>query len=164
VAIAARLNRMRLVPINMLAPSSQEAAPASPQDVLESRHRSVNRQDMQCVCQVVILLAKSVVTVLTPIYRHIWRSHVLAPPYVGAGGIRQQNQWWAVDAAPARCAARVCACSAIVARQLNIAIATLDMHKTRIFDKCRIAWALPETKRLSHRFLYEVFGDLADVI
>lgn len=52
------------------------------------------------------------------------------------------------------------ASSTAVARRLHITQATLDSHKTRIFEECRIAWELPETQRLNHRFLYEKFSGL----
>lgn len=60
--------------------------------------------------------------------------------------------------------ARDGATSAAVAQRLNITLATLDSHKARIYEECRIAWELSEGARLSHRFLYEKFGGMLDVI
>lgn len=48
-----------------------------------------------------------------------------------------------------------------VADKLHISETTLNSHKTRIFEECRIAWGLPEGARLTHHFLREAFGDLS---
>lgn len=124
---AIRLVHVPLLPINMIAPNLQEAALASPQDVLESGKSRLSRQDRQRVRQVVGRL--------TPRQREVLREF-----------------------------ARDGADSATVARRLSITQATLDSHKARIFEECRIAWELPEKKRLSHRFLYEKFGGMLDAI
>lgn len=126
-APAIRLVHVPLLPINMIAPNLQEAALASPQDVLESGKSRLSRQDRQRVRQVMGRL--------TPRQREVLREF-----------------------------ARGGADSATVARRLNITPATLDSHKARIFEECRIAWELPEKKRLSHRFLYEKFGGMLDAI
>ncbi len=44
------------------------------------------------------------------------------------------------------------------AAQLNITLKTLDSHKTKILAECRIAWAMPESARLTYHFLREKFG------
>ncbi len=122
-----RLIHVPLLPISMIAPNLQEAALASPKDVLESGKGRLSRQDRQCVQQVWGRL--------TPRQREVLRELV-----------------------------RDGATSAGVAQRLHITQATLDTHKARIFEECRIAWGLPERKRLSHRFLYEKFSGMLDVI
>lgn len=44
------------------------------------------------------------------------------------------------------------------AEWLNIVLSTVDTHKTKIFSACRIAWELPEDKRLTYHFLREKFA------
>ena len=118
------LVQVPLLPISMIAPNLQAAASLSPQDVLESRHRVVERQDIHRVRQV---LGR-----LTPRQRDVLRE-------------------FACDGADAQS----------VAKRLNVTVATLDTHKTRIYEECRIAWELPESKRLTHRFLREKFGEMS---
>ena len=122
-----RLVHVPLLPISMIAPNLQEAALASPRDVLESGKGRLSRQDMQ--------RARQVVGRLTPRQREVLREF-----------------------------ARDGATSAAVARRLHVTQATLDSHKARIYEECRIAWELPEGARLTQRFLYEKFGRMLDVI
>jgi len=49
-----------------------------------------------------------------------------------------------------------------VADKLYITVNTLNTHKTRIFDECRIAWGLPHAALLTHHFLREKFGDVPE--
>jgi DNA-directed RNA polymerase specialized sigma24 family protein len=48
-----------------------------------------------------------------------------------------------------------------VARAFHVTEATLNTHKTRIFEECRIAWGLPQDEKLTHYFLREAFGGLS---
>ncbi|MCS7054655.1 MAG: CRISPR-associated ring nuclease [Thermoflexales bacterium] len=122
-----RLVQVPLLPINMIAPGLQQAALASPQDVLADGKNRLSQRDLQC--------ARQVLGRLTPRQREVLREF-----------------------------ARSGADSTTVAHRLNITQATLDSHKARIFEECRIAWGLPQNKRLSHRFLYEKFGGVLEAI
>lgn len=122
-----RLIQVPLLPINMIAPGLQQAALASPQDVLTNGRDRLSQRDLQC--------AQQVLGRLTPRQRDVLRE-----------------------------LARAGADSATVMRRLNITQATLDSHKARIFEECRIAWDLPPHKRLSQRFLYEKFGAMLEAI
>ena len=121
-----RLVHVPLLPINMIAPNLQEAALASPRDVLEGGKGQLSRGDAQ--------RAQQVVGRLTPRQRDVLREF-----------------------------ARDGATSATVAQRLHITPATLDSHKARIYEECRIAWELPPGARLTHRFLYEKFGMLKKI-
>lgn len=41
---------------------------------------------------------------------------------------------------------------------LHITLNTLDSHKTQILAECRVAWALPESERLTYHFIQEKFA------
>lgn len=41
---------------------------------------------------------------------------------------------------------------------LHITLNTLDSHKTQILAECRLAWALPESERLTYHFIREKFA------
>ena len=45
-----------------------------------------------------------------------------------------------------------------VAAHLGASVRTVDSHKSRILDECRIAWGLDEGERLDYHFLYREFG------
>lgn len=45
-----------------------------------------------------------------------------------------------------------------VAEQLCLSVKTVDTHKTRILAECKIAWGLPESRRLTFNFLHDKFG------
>jgi DNA-binding CsgD family transcriptional regulator len=47
-----------------------------------------------------------------------------------------------------------------VARQLGIAKKTVDMYKTKLFDRCRIAWNLPLEQRLDYHFFHMKFANV----
>jgi CRISPR-associated protein Csx14 len=49
-----------------------------------------------------------------------------------------------------------------VARELGIAVATVNAYKTRIYDECRAAWGLDRRQPRHHSFLRERFGKLVE--
>ena len=44
------------------------------------------------------------------------------------------------------------------AEQLCLSVKTVDTHKTKILAECKIAWGLPESRRLTFHFLRDKFG------
>jgi CRISPR-associated protein Csx14 len=44
-----------------------------------------------------------------------------------------------------------------VAALLSVSIRTVDSHKSRILDECRVIWELPESERLDYHFIYRHF-------
>jgi len=44
------------------------------------------------------------------------------------------------------------------ADRLGITLSTLDAHKSEIYAECRVAWGMPEGRRLSYHWLREKFG------
>lgn len=49
-----------------------------------------------------------------------------------------------------------------VARRLSVSVATVNTHKTVIFDQCRAAWGVAEGERMDFHFLREHFGMMRD--
>ena len=45
-----------------------------------------------------------------------------------------------------------------VASQLFISVKTVDSHKSRILDECRVAWELPDQERIDYHFIHHKFG------
>ena len=49
-----------------------------------------------------------------------------------------------------------------VAEKLSISIKTFSSHHSKILAECRLAWELPETRRLDYRFVQIEFGPFLD--
>jgi FixJ family two-component response regulator len=49
-----------------------------------------------------------------------------------------------------------------LADKLNISVTTLNTHKARIFDECRIAWTMPHEAKVTAQMVRDRFRDIPE--